>query len=1082
MADSPIRRILPAVGNAVTPTAPPGTYWNGVAFVPTFPNMGSYGWAAVQCPPGSPPDANCMGPLPPPDQPKDPPTCLDADGNPVQCPPPGDGGGGVGTGGDPGGSVGGSPGGGDCTQGICDCITASQSDISTALSDIATALQQQSQFSCDQVTGCIDEIIQALMDNLTVPAKTADECAADAAAGLAGTLEYALACAGVQQPYTSPTEPPPPPPPPCVTGETCDTCGCAPCECQDGQCVSIDLSTCQPTEATYEGWCNTDTGETAAGESGKLSYGPPWESTGDYSSLDDAQSAAEGMCPQTTHPTRLDDPVNPISGPGTFCSAVDYVNGNALAALQDSAKQFFQQVNSTKLASRWADIGVFNITAGNIVDLINELAGSWFGTPPHIVEAYMPNMLTAIGCNNDQGKLSIEMIAGMDIISKFTGVDIKKWLTPYEYAINAGCRHKHLEPTHATMEYLANAITYDDLDANFAIHGICHEAIDPHILASQSKPIPEQLLHARWRSVITEQEYNAGMRQLGYVQQRNIDIIYNSSFTIPGLAQIVDFETTQVEVEETATQLELDDGLDQFKQGLTGQWLASHGCQDDLIKSMWREHWVSPPLSMLIELWHRLRNDPGFNGNDELQEDIHTELQRQGISPHWINAYEELLLHPLQRRDAQRAYQYGVIDSDAMQQSFEMQGYTDDAVTALVKLGDKLQVDHLKNHDAIRQWTSWIIDGQKCANLIQQDGYSAEVAAQAMQNAEHAFQHSTQVEAFQRGLLNAGLLTAILTGQGVTAAAASAIVNQASIKLVDHPSIKAYSAGTISGRAASAAMIREGMNPDIVLMIIRNIDADIAAQQAIACQMGTKKQYMTGEFNAAQANANLVQYGIDAVRANLLVANWTCEKSATGKPVLAAELCNWMQEGLITQGDFVNRLITLGYSEVNAQLILGSCLIAFNKKQVKQAQQQAKQAEQQAKQEAQQAAKAQAAIDRQNKQLAAARAKNAKIRSGRDRMMIAAGEQLYLKTGADLVDSIHKVKEMVDFTQSEHGLSLDESLQLVTVASEKFNGADLDAFTADVQTIAAEAADSGNAPPDPVQPSSPSSNGSTQPS
>jgi hypothetical protein len=1078
---SPLQGLL---GNAVGPgstQAPPGTYWNGMQYLPVTPNLGQYGWAAVACPPGSDPSAVCMAPLPAPIQAGDPShtdvpcqpdpnnpgacppqnPCVGPDGDPVPC-------------GDPGGDIGGGSPGGDCTSGLCDCISSSNADISSALQDIADKLGNQTQFSCSDLDDCMDDIIDQLKDRLTVPSKTAEQCQADAQAGLAGTLEYALACAGQCCGQSTPTGG-------CTEGETCSGCGCEPCTCSGGTCTAVDPSSCEPSDKTYTAWCNPQTGEATAARSDEVRYDPPWVAVGDYPDLDSATSAAYLGCQGTQQPQAPYNPFTPITPPGSFCSATDYVNGNAFTTLGQTATALFQQMAAAKILNNVSQVGGFGLTFGTAGDALHSLVNMFVGGPPAMAQIFVPIIATAFGCSNAQFVQSLEMVAATNVIEKLSGVDFSEWLTPYKYAINAACRQKHLSPSQSVAAYLANAIDGPTLDAYWAIDGMCNADLNQYMVAAQAKLVPDQLLAAVRRDVITAEQYNEGMRRLGYINQDYVNAIYNSSFAIPGLSQIVDFETVQVEVEDTATALNLDDGLDNFKAGQSGKWLQSQGATDDYIKAIWREHWVSPAPSILTQLWHRYRNDPVRNANGQLQDDIALELQRQGINTHWLSLYTDLMLQPLDKRIAQRAYQYGAIDSQGLQTALEQQGYNDDAVNSLLDLSGKLQTEHLRSHHAIKQWISWTITGQQCLQAIQADGYDQQTAQQAIDDSSYLFQHSPQVEAFTRGLLSLVQLIALLTTQGVNAATAAAIANQASIKLADHPTLKAYIAGTTSRNAAVQAMVGNGMSADITNHLLDNVDADISAQQAIACQQGTKHRYLHGELNQAQAQANLVQYGVDVARANLLTSGWACEKSALGKPVMATELCGWLQEGIITQADFVNRLVTIGYTQVDAQLILNNCLIAYSRKLNKQAEQQAKQAQADATKQANAAKRAQASIDRQNAQLQKMREKNAKIRAGRDAMLISAAERLYITTQSALVDAIHKARDMVSLAEQTYGLSLDESLKLLTIAAEKYTGSDLAGFDADFQVLAQAEADSTFAPPDPPPPICPSSNGSTQP-
>lgn len=110
------------------------------------------------------------------------------------------------------------------------------------------------------------------------------------------------------------------------------------------------------------------------------------------------------------------------------------------------------------------------------------------------------------------------------------------------------------------------------------------------------------------------------------------------------------------------------------------------------------------------------------------------------------------------------------------------------------------------------------------------------------------------------------------------------------------------------------------------------LDKQAVIKTRRACTAGLHKRYMMGEFTDDQIVTQLIALGIGAGQADRVARGWRCEREAKGKQAGAAELCGWMEAGLISPFEHVQRLFALGYRGADVDRVRASCLLRINEK------------------------------------------------------------------------------------------------------------------------------------------------------
>lgn len=112
---------------------------------------------------------------------------------------------------------------------------------------------------------------------------------------------------------------------------------------------------------------------------------------------------------------------------------------------------------------------------------------------------------------------------------------------------------------------------------------------------------------------------------------------------------------------------------------------------------------------------------------------------------------------------------------------------------------------------------------------------------------------------------------------------------------------------------------------ELIVQRVKRIQQD---NGRIACTKALKQRFMTGEFIEGEAATQLALTGIDADSADRVARQWACERDAKAKFPRATELCDAFTKGILSDTEFRERLVRIGYSERDAEVTVSRCRIA----------------------------------------------------------------------------------------------------------------------------------------------------------
>lgn len=284
-----------------------------------------------------------------------------------------------------------------------------------------------------------------------------------------------------------------------------------------------------------------------------------------------------------------------------------------------------------------------------------------------------------------------------------------------EQAENLVCTPSLPSAENAIEGKLTNQITDAEYKCWTEASGYPKELWDKMLAARQTRLQAEQLTTLMRRGDIGHEEYNARLRELGWLNPKAADEIEILTRQYPGMQDIVRFMVRDVVDPNIVNTFGLDTDFHKKFQGELVDWARQQGIPVEVAKFFWRAHWDIPSPTQLYELYHRLRHDPKYGGPAAFKDMIKTALEQQDILPFWVDALLDISFRPLTRVDVRRAYGLGVLNDNDVLQAYRDSGYSDTNATTLADFARK---------DRERSWGSLSIIKKAIAGQVSDQAVS----------------------------------------------------------------------------------------------------------------------------------------------------------------------------------------------------------------------------------------------------------------------------------------------------------------------------------------------------------------------
>lgn len=814
----------------------------------------------------------------------------------------------------------------------------------------------------------------------------------------------------VEPPAEPPTTPEPPSEPP-----SCPRCQCCACQCEPEP----------PSEPKprYCLWNNAESGECVIlAEDQPEPPAPGFVRVTCSEEIDALESLKRLLCGKPDQPTDKGWPTvngsdSPVCDPrlifspefaaawSSILSRVAY-DSVALPQFRDEIK-----AQVLRVLSMFMPPGT-SVFWKAVVDKVVD----WFGS---FYVAADGRLSVATGCSQESTGLLSVVLALLGFVEKYFVRLPPRITAPLQYAEAFQCPWVLPTPAEARALYLAGVIDSDAAISLGRFGGVCPDSQLLLSLGGQSRLTPGEIVAAKWRDLWSDDRARQELRARGYLEPDALDLQAALAQFVPGPSDLVRFLVRDVADDAIVQRFQLDDEF-AAKLGGTGsdllRFARAQGVDESVLKYYWRAHWTIPSPTQLGEFWRRLRpaesvdpiraarvgltgripswsprSDPRLIVSDA---DIDAALGQQDILPFWRDKFRAVQFLPLTRVDARRAYDIGVLDIDDVFESLVQDGYSTDNAAILSEFAKKEKQLGIANSEPAKLYRDGLIDEADARLGLRDLGYDPDPIDRYLERIDR-----------QR----------LRTAYGL-------------------PEFADYVAGIISESELESELADRHYSPTMIDRILERAKLRLRARFRSDCTASIETRYMLGEFDDAEARRQLVSQGWAETAAEEIVRGWNCRRSTNDKLPTVRQLLSLLQDGVLTDRQFRERMRVLRYSDADIDAFVSQAivrgLIAESKQAEKEAAKQARELDKQRR------AEERAAKERQRKLANASKAvQAAKDEAEKVGLLVASAVKKYsTANGLDPAPVSERLTDALDMGQESWGLSSVASARAIVQA------------------------------------------------
>ncbi len=543
-------------------------------------------------------------------------------------------------------------------------------------------------------------------------------------------LFQATGCLGLP----SPTLPPEPPPGPLPIRWDCDTATgvCTPSATGQyatiGECESAckESPTCppptiacpapqvnvtcpsgengKPKETLFSVWQERDSKVCVITRDDESPGAGSWNLLVSGQDLSSAAGITRTQCPPTKprpapDATIVGNPLAFLAGPNG-CS----IAGTTQSLFQSATKELWQFLFGLKDSKGGATIWQ-NIVKGIIGGLpFGDLLAGTFGEALAQIDGITQNVISqAVG----SAKLCGGAVFGqglLNLVNLALAGGGYPLVESNKLAVNFACPHKVPDANAATEAFIRNSMSAHDMDCYVKMDGYDAKVWRSIADGRRSKMSPLEVTALWRRGIIDTVEHTQAIRGLGFTDQDSAPRYRELSLQLPPSTDIVRMMVRDV-ADTTIPFWPAADKLFQKKySGKLKEWGEQQGMQDEVMKFLWRAHFILPAPSQLYTFYHRYRHQKDLWPTKDPDTDIRNTLIQQDILPDWIDLYIRTSFRPINRVDTRRAFTIGAMTEKQLAQAYTNQGYDDANVKILVDFTKRLRLQTLSQTPQARSY------------------------------------------------------------------------------------------------------------------------------------------------------------------------------------------------------------------------------------------------------------------------------------------------------------------------------------------------------------------------------------------
>lgn len=537
--------------------------------------------------------------------------------------------------------------------------------------------------------------------------------------------------------------------------------------------------------------------------------------------------------------------------------------------------------------------------------------------------AVLRNSLLAEGCANVNAVAIKVWLTLLGFLGQWVSPIFAKVGITANYVDSWNCPQQIPSTADAQAAYLANAIDETLRDTWTAANNDCPEPAFAVLQARRAKLSPLDIISLYRRGLITEDDYNEKIRELGYIRTDDADNLYTLSNQIPPVSELIRMMVRDVADIALVNKFGLDNDFTNKWTGQLKDWGFQQGITDDFAKYEWRAHWSIPSPGQLYEFYHRYRKQgPAGSPPVDLQT-VTDALKQQDILPYWIPYFVDASFRLPTRSDLIQMLYYGTLDSTTVKPYLSRIGYSDADVDLYAKYLKRRRSLRARTHPYVRSYVQGNIPQDTLRTMLTIDAYEQSdiddvvTYADVLRKAKTATVCRASVKRkFMLGEITFNQVGPELIGYGYDVSEASDFANawlcerSAKVKQIAAEKLcKWFASGIIDASDFSFRLTNIGYKPIDVINIMtacqQGIDAKAAAAAAkkLAQQEKDAEKLAKEQAQAAKQAASAAQKAAKQVAAMQKAAN-TRQKAM----VHAAEL--WVKGCGGTVSDAMDAITT----------------------------------------------------------------------------------------------------------------------------------------------------------------------------
>jgi hypothetical protein len=481
-----------------------------------------------------------------------------------------------------------------------------------------------------------------------------------------------------------------------------------------------------------------------------------------------------------------------------------------------------------------------------------------------------------------------------------------------------------------------------------------------------SIPIVAELQH---RGEISPEEARTYIMEQGY-GYNTASLIQKTFELLPTMSDLIRFAIRDVFAPEIARAFGQFDEFPTAEDPQYGSflgWAKKIGLPEDVAMMFWASKWTLPSPAQGFAMYHRMVREPtAFSGvavgSDEKGpyyraidwEHLNLLLRALDIMPAWRAKLLETQYTLPTRIDIRRALLNGLVTEENAIRMYRMRGYDEESVELQLKLARGIGTagnKELTKADIINAYTKLGWDRAEAVEMLAELGYDPGEIDYYLDYADYqrAKEYTDTAEKliktqYVRGIIDQTTANGRLAEMGETAAQISVLMQLWTLEkeaTTEHPSVSQltdfYSRRIIAGPRLEAELSHLNYTSEYISWIHSAIDSRIAEENAkksaaeLRSEM-TRHHYPTlsdldswlevGIIDYATYRQRILDLGYSPVDADRFVEEQ--RRKLAGQPAFPsrADLGRWFLTNIISRGQYIGRMLELGYTRADIDLYL----------------------------------------------------------------------------------------------------------------------------------------------------------------